>query len=75
MKRIISSYNFEKREKLIENTTRNLKLAINKVIDEEMKELKGMLKSINTSTKSLQNVDSKMSDVYSEGKKLLQSEE
>ena len=75
VKRIFSSFNFEKREKLIENTTRNLKLAINRVIDEELKELKDMLKSINTSTKSLQNVDSKMSDVYSEGKKLLQSEE
>ena len=75
VKKIISSFNFEKWEKWIDNTTRNLKLAINKVIDEELKELKGMLESLNTSTKFLQNTYSELSDVYSEGKRLLRSEE
>ena len=75
VKKIISSFNFEKWEKWIDNTTRNLRLAINNVIDEELKELKDMLKSLSTSTKSLQNTYSELSDVYSEGKKLLRSEE
>ena len=48
VKNRIDSFNFGKCEKSIENTIQNLKQKITKVIDEELKELQNMLKSINS---------------------------
>ena len=43
----IDSFNFRKCEKSIDNKIQNLRKKINKVIDEELKELNNMLNSIN----------------------------
>ena len=43
----IDSFNFLKYEKSIENTIQNIRQKISKAIDEELKELKSMLNSIN----------------------------
>ena len=47
VKSSIDSFNFRKCEKSIDNKIQNLRKKINKVIDEELKELNNMLNSIN----------------------------
>ena len=71
----IDSFNFRKCEKSIDNKIQNLRKKINKVIDEELKELNNMLNSINNWVKSLSKEHSEMSKLYNETKKFMQSDD